>query len=76
MGRGEPVQRVAGEFGIDRKTVREWQKRGRYQPRASPPRWSMLNTHAAWSNGRTPKVDFNSTVLHRELVMHLRVRSA
>lgn len=70
LGRGEPVTRLALEYGIDRKTVRAWRARGRYQPRAPRPRTSILDPHAAWLTARAPEVDFNSAVLYRELVTH------
>ncbi len=70
LGRGEPVKRLATEFGIDRKTVRAWRARGRYQPRTPRPRKSILDPHVAWLTGRAPEVDFNSAVLYRELVTH------
>ena len=70
LGRGEPVKRLAAEYGIDRKTVRAWRARGRYQPRAPRRRKSILDPHAAWLTARAPEVDFNSAVLHRELVTH------
>lgn len=70
VGRGEPVKRVAEEFGIDRKTVRAWRARGRYQPRVLRPRKSMLDPHAPWLEARAPEVDFNSAVLYRELKAH------
>ncbi len=40
LGRGEPVQRLAAEYGIDRKTVRAWRAPGQYVPRA-PRRWTV-----------------------------------
>jgi transposase len=70
LGRGEPVKRLAAEYGVDRKTIRAWRARGRYQPRAPRPRKSILAPHAAWLTARAPEVDFNSAVLHRELVTH------
>ncbi len=72
LGRGEPVQRLALEYGVDRKTVRAWRARGGYQPRAPRPRTSILDPHAAWLTARAPEVDFNSAVLYRELVTHFR----
>jgi transposase len=70
LGRGEPVKRLATEYGIDRKTVRAWRARGQYQPRAPRARKSILDPHVAWLTGRAPEVDFNSAVLYRELVTH------
>lgn len=70
LERGESVKRLALEYGIDRKTVRAWRTRGRYVPRAPRPRRSILDPHAAWLTDRAPEVDFNSTVLYRELVTH------
>ena len=70
LGRGEKVKRLAAEYGVDRKTIRAWRARGRYQPRTPRPRKSMLDPHAAWLAARAPEVDFNSAVLYRELVTH------
>lgn len=70
LAKGEPVKRLALEYGVDRKTVRAWRARGRYQPRGRRPRKSMLDPHAVWLAGRAPEVDFNSAVLYRELVTH------
>jgi len=68
--RGESVKRLALEYGVDRKTVHAWRARGGYVPRAPRPRRSILDAHAAWLTDRAPEVDFNSTVLYRELVTH------
>ena len=70
LGRGEKVKRLAAEYGVDRKTIRAWRARGRYQPRVPPPRKWMLDAHAPWLTARAPEVDFNSAVLYRELVTH------
>jgi transposase len=70
LAKGEPVKRLATEYGVDRKTVRAWRARGRYQPRAPRLRKSILDAHAAWLTERAPEVDFNSAVLYRELVTH------
>src|SRR5688572_8624422 len=70
LGRGEKLKRLAAEYGVDRKTIRAWRARGRYQPRAPRPRTSMLDAHATWLTARAPEVDFNSAVLYRELVTH------
>lgn len=70
LERGESVKRLALEYGVDRKTVRAWRARGGYVPRAARPRRSILDAHAAWLTDRAPEVDFNSTVLYRELVTH------
>jgi len=76
LGRGEPVKRLAAEYGVDRKTIRAWRARGRYHPRAPRPRQSILAPHAAWLTARAPEVDFNSAVLHRELVTHFGYRGS
>jgi transposase len=70
LGRGEKLKRLAAEYGVDRKTIRAWRARGRYQPRAPRPRTSMLDPHAAWLTARAPEVEFNGAVLYRELVAH------
>jgi transposase len=70
LGRGEPVRRLALEYGVDRKTVRAWRARGGYQPRAPRPKRSILDPHAAWLTARAPEVDFNAAVLDRELRTH------
>jgi transposase len=70
LGRGEKLKRLAAEYGVDRKTIRVWRARGRYQPRAPRLRKSILDPHADWLTVRAPEVDFNSAVLYRELVTH------
>lgn len=70
LGRGEKVKRLAAEYGVDRKTIRAWRARGRYQPRTPRPRKSRLDPHADWLRARAPEVGFNSAVLYRELVTH------
>lgn len=70
LGRGESVKRLAAEYGVDRKTVRAWRTRGRYQPRTPRVRPSILDPHGPWLTARAPEVDFNSAVLYRELVAH------
>ena len=70
LGRGESVKGLALEYGVDRKTIRAWRARGGYIPRAPRPRTSILDAHAAWLTARAPEVDFNSSVLYRELVTH------
>ena len=47
LGRGEKVKRLAVEYRVDRKTIRAWRARSRYQPRMPRPRKSMLDPHAA-----------------------------
>jgi transposase len=76
LGRGEPVRRLALEYGLDRKTVRAWRARGRYQPRAPRPRSSILGPHVAWLTARAPEVDFNAAVLYRELGTHFGYRGS
>ncbi len=46
LAKGEPVQRLALECGSDRKTVRTWRARGRYQPRARRPRHILRDCSA------------------------------
>ena len=54
LARGEKVKRLAAEYGVDRKTIRAWRARGRYQPRVPRPRKSMLDAHATWLTARAP----------------------
>ena len=70
LAKGEPVKRLAREYGVDRKTIRAWRARGRYQPRAPRPRRSRLDPHVEWITARAPEVDFNAAVIYRELVSH------
>jgi len=69
---GEPVKRLAQEYGVDRKTIRAWRARGQYQARRARPRRSRLDRHAAWLTARAPEVDYNAAVLYRELVAHFQ----
>ncbi len=67
LGRGASVQGLAAEYGIDRKTIRVWRARGGYQPRRPRYRPSLLEPHRDWLQGRAPEVEFNASVLTREL---------
>jgi transposase len=65
--RGESVAAVARAYGLDRKTVRTWTQRGTYGPRRPRPVVSCLDPYKAWLAGRAAEVDYNATVLFREL---------
>ena len=67
LARGEGVSAIARAYGLDRKTVRAWGRRGGYVERAARPVVSQLDPYRAWIAKRAPEVDFNATVLHREL---------
>lgn len=67
LTRGEAVSSVARAYGIDRKTVRLWRSRGGYGARNARPVVSQLDPHRAWLAARAPEVEFNATVLYREL---------
>jgi len=67
LARGEGVSAIARAYGLDRKTVRAWGRRGAYVERVARPVVSLLDPHRAWIAKRAPEVDFNATVLHREL---------
>jgi transposase len=70
LQRGEKVLAVARHYDIDPKTVRAWRARGRYVPRRSPQRCSLLDPYRDWLRARAPEVDYNAAVLYRELVPH------
>jgi transposase len=65
--RGDAVAAVARAYGLDRKTVRAWRRRGRHRPRVARPTVSQLDPYRAWLTVRAPEVGFNASVLHREL---------
>jgi transposase len=67
LARGEAVSAIARAYDLDRKTVRAWRRRGAYVERAARPVVSQLDPYRAWIAKRAPEVDFNATVLHREL---------
>jgi transposase len=67
LARGEGVKRIARELGIDRKTVRRWQRVGRWQPRQTPRRPRQLDPFLPFLARRAPEVGFNGAVLLREL---------
>jgi transposase len=67
LARGEAVSVIARAYGLDRKTVRAWRRRGAYVARAARPVVSQLDPYRAWIAKRAPEVDFNATVLPREL---------
>jgi len=47
--------------------VRAWRRRGQYVERAGRAVVSPLDPYRAWIAQRAPEVDYNATVLHREL---------
>jgi len=67
LARGEGVSAIARAYGLDRKTVRAWRRRGQYVERAGRAGVSQLDPYRAWIAKRAPEVDYNATVLHREL---------
>ena len=67
LARGEGVSAIARAYGLDRKTVRAWRRRGAYVERLARPVVSQLDPYRAWIAKRAPEVDFNATVLYREL---------
>jgi transposase len=67
LARGEGVSAIARAYGLDRKTVRAWRRRGAYVERATRPVVSQLDPYRTWIAKRAPEVDFNATVLYREL---------
>ena len=67
LARGESVSAVARAYGLDRKTVRAWRRRGGPRPRKMRPTVSQLDPYRAWLKARAPEVDFNASVLCREL---------
>lgn len=67
IGRGESLSGIARAYGLDRKTVRSWSRRGAYQSRVLRAALSVLDPFRAWLERRAPEVHFNASVLHREL---------
>lgn len=67
LARGEAVAAVARAYGLDRKTVRSWRRRGAYRPRQRRPVVSVLDPYREWLARRAPEVGYNASVLHREL---------
>ncbi len=65
--RGEAVAAVARAYGLDRKTVRTWEQRGQFAPRAPRAVVSCLDPYKEWLACRAPEVEYNATVLFREL---------
>jgi len=65
--RGEAVAAVARAYGLDRKTVRTWARRGQFVPRTPRVVVSCLDPFKDWLACRAPEVDYNATVLFREL---------
>lgn len=66
LARGERVSAAARAYGIDR-TVRAWRRRGGPRPRKTRPTVSQLDPYRTWLEARAPEVDFNASVLCREL---------
>lgn len=67
LARGEAIAAVARAYGLDRKTVRTWGRRGGYETRAPRPVVSVLDPYRGWLVQRAPEVGYNAVVLHREL---------
>ena len=67
IGRGESLSGIARGYGLDRKTVRAWSRRGVYQERVLRAAVSRLDPYRAWLAARAPEVDYNAAVLCREL---------
>lgn len=66
LARGEGVKRIARELGVDRKTVKRWQRLGQWQPRQARPRPRQLAPYVAFLERRAPEVGWNGAVLYRE----------
>jgi transposase-like protein len=49
LARGEGVSAIARAYGLDRKTVRAWGRRGGYVGRAARPVVSQLDPY--WADG-------------------------
>lgn len=67
VGRGEPLSGIARAYGLDRKTVRAWSRRGAYQERVLRAAVSQLDPYREWLGQRAPEVNYNAAVLCREL---------
>jgi transposase len=67
IARGETISGIARAYGLDRKTVRAWSRRGAYQERVLRAAASQLDPFRDWLGKRAPEVDYNAVVLHREL---------
>jgi len=67
LARGETVLGLARAYDVDPKTIRAWRARGGYRPRCPRPRRSILDPHATWLAARAPEVEYNASVLTREL---------
>ena len=67
IARGETLSGIARAYGLDRKTVRAWSRRGAYQERVLRAAVSQLDPFRDWLAQRAPEVDYNAAVLHREL---------
>ncbi len=63
---GHSKKAIAGELGLDVKTVRKWLKHS-WRPQQRPKRRRMLDRWAEFLRGRAPEVGFNAKVLLREL---------
>ena len=67
IARGETLSGIARAYGLDRKTVRAWSRRGAYRERVLRAAVSQLDPFRDWLVHRAPEVDYNAAVLHREL---------
>ena len=67
LGRGESLAGIARAFGLDRKTVRAWSRRGHYHARVVRDAVSQVDAYRDWLGKRAPEVAYNASVLYREL---------
>ncbi len=67
LARGEGVKRIARELGVDRKTVKRWQRVGQWQPRQTRSRPRQLEPYVDFLERRGPEVGWNGMVLYREV---------
>jgi hypothetical protein len=65
--RGEGIERIARELGVDRKTVKRWLKLGEWQPGQRRRRARQLDRSAKFITRRPPEVGWNGAVPYREL---------
>ena len=66
--RGVPKNQIARQLGVTVKTVRNWLNKLKWEPYERPrPQKTVLAGFESWLTLRAPEVNFNASILFREL---------
>jgi transposase len=65
--RGHSISAIAGELGLDRKTVRSCLRKAAWRPYQRAAASSVLDPHREWLAARAPEVNYSARILWQEL---------